>query len=105
MSPTRPRRQQSRTQASTPELTATQKWWGFFMGDHAFARVRATGKNATEAGHARSKAEADIAPSLPAEYRDQKNDTRAEHIRHSAQPAAERRCSSRRTYTHAARGL
>ena len=38
------------------------------MGDRAFARARAAGKNATEA--ARAKAEADIALSLPAEYRD-----------------------------------
>ena len=35
----------------------------------------------------------------------QVNDTRAEYIMHSAQPAAERRWSNRRTYTHAARGL
>ena len=54
----------------TPELTATQKWWAAFMGDRAFARARAAGKNETEAGHARAKAEADIALSLPAEYRD-----------------------------------
>ena len=40
------------------------------MGDRAFARARAAGKNATEAGHARAKAEADIALSLPAEYKD-----------------------------------
>ena len=40
------------------------------MGDRAFARARAAGKNETEAGHARAKAEADIALSLPAEYRD-----------------------------------
>ena len=40
------------------------------MGDRAFARARAAGKSATEAGHARAKAEADIALSLPAEYRD-----------------------------------
>ena len=75
------------------------------MGDRAFARARAAGKNETEAGHARAKAEADIALSLPAEYRDQKNDTRAEYFTHSAQPAAERRWSNRRAYTHAARGL
>ena len=75
------------------------------MGDRAFARARAAGKNETEAGHARAKAEADIALSLPAEYRDEKNDTRAEYNMHSAQPAAERRWSNRRTYTHAARGL
>jgi hypothetical protein len=31
---------------------------------------RAAEKNETEAGHARAKAEADIALSLPAEYRD-----------------------------------
>ena len=37
------------------------------MGDRAFARARAAGKNETEAGHARAKAEADIALSLPAE--------------------------------------
>ena len=103
--PTRPRRQQPRTPAPTPELNATQKWWAAFMGDRAFARARAAGKNETEAGHARAKAEADIALSLPAEYRDLKNDTRAEYIMHSAQPAAERRWSNRRTYTHAARGL
>ena len=36
----------------------------------AFARARAAGKNETEACHARAKAEADIALSLPAEYRD-----------------------------------
>ena len=75
------------------------------MGDRAFARARAAGKNETEAGHARAKAGADIALSLPAEYRDYKNDTRAEYVMHSAQPAAERRWSNRRTYTHAARGL
>ena len=40
------------------------------MGDRAFARVRAAGKSATEAGHAGAKAEADIDPSLPEEYRD-----------------------------------
>ena len=40
------------------------------MGDRAFARARAAGKNEIEAGHARAKAEADIALSLPAEYRD-----------------------------------
>jgi len=40
------------------------------MGDRAFAGARATGKNATEAGHARVKAEADIALSLPAECMD-----------------------------------
>ena len=50
----------------------------------AFVRIKygsckAAGKNATEAGHARAKAEADIALSLPAEYRDSKNDTRAEY--------------------------
>ena len=38
------------TPAPTPELTATQKWWAAFMGDRAFARARAAGKNATEAG-------------------------------------------------------
>ena len=75
------------------------------MGDRAFARAGAAGKNETEAGRARAKAGADIALSLPAEYRDQKNDTGAENIIHSAQPAAERRWSNRRTYTHAARGL
>ena len=52
---------------STPEVTATQKWWAAYMGDRAFARAKAAGKNATEADHARSKAEADIALSLPAE--------------------------------------
>ena len=41
------------------------------MGDRAFARARAAGKNEIiEAGHARAKAEAGIALSLPAEYRD-----------------------------------
>ena len=40
------------------------------MGDRASARARAAGKNATEAGHARTKAGADIALGLPAEYRD-----------------------------------
>ena len=74
------------------------------MGDRAFARARSAGKSATEAGHARAKAEAD-ALSLPAEYRDQKNDTRAEYIMHSAQSAAEHQWSNRRTNTHAARGL
>ena len=68
--PTRPRRQQPRTPAPTPELSATQKWWAAFMGDRAFVRARAEGKNATEAGHARAKAGADIALSLPAEYGD-----------------------------------
>ena len=38
------------------ELNATQKWWAAFMGDRAFARARAAGKNVTEAGHARAKA-------------------------------------------------
>ena len=76
--PTHPRRQQRRTPAPmvggavsvlypTHELTATQKWWAAFMGDRAFARVRTAKKNATEAGQARAKAEADIALSLPAE--------------------------------------
>ena len=103
--PTRPRRQQPRTLATTPELNATQKWWAAFMGDRAFARARAAGKNETEASHARAKAGADIALSLPAECRDKKNDTRAGYIIHLAQPAAERRWSNRRTCTHAARGL
>ena len=49
--PTRPRRQQPRTPAPTPELNATQKWRAAFMGDRAFARARAAGKNETEAGH------------------------------------------------------
>ena len=40
------------------------------MSDRAFARARAAGKNATKAGHARAKAEADIALSLPAQFRD-----------------------------------
>ena len=40
------------------------------MGDRAFARARAAGKNATNAGHARAKAGADIALSLPVEYRE-----------------------------------
>ena len=40
------------------------------MGGCAFARARAVGKNETEAGHARAKAEADIALSSPAEYMD-----------------------------------
>ena len=59
----------------TPELTATQK---AFMGDRTFAKARAAGNNATEAGHACARlaiAGADIALSLPAEYRDLKNDT------------------------------
>ena len=75
------------------------------MGDRAFTKAMAAVKNETEAGHARAKAEAYIALSLPAEQRDQKNDTRAEYIMHSAQPAAKRRWSNRRTNTHAARGL
>ena len=40
------------------------------MGDSAFARARTAGKNETEAGHARAKVGADIALSVPAEYRD-----------------------------------
>ena len=40
------------------------------MGYRAFARARAAGKNKTEAGNRGAKAEADIALSLPAEYRD-----------------------------------
>ena len=40
------------------------------MGDRAFARARAAGKNAAEAGQVVAKAEADIAFSLPEEYRD-----------------------------------
>ena len=36
------------------------------MGDRAFARARAAGKSAAEAGHARAKAGADIALGLPA---------------------------------------
>ena len=68
------------------------------MGDRAFARARAAGKNETEAGHACAKAGADIALSISAEYRDKKNDTRGECAMHSAQPAAERRWSNRRTY-------
>ena len=56
------------------------------MGDCAFARARAAGIFATETSQARVKAEADIALSLPAEYRNEKNDTRAEYNRHSAQP-------------------
>ena len=83
----------------------SQQWPITFTDDRAFARARAVGKNETEAGHARAKAEADIVLSLPAECRDQKNDMRAEYIMHSAQSAAERRWGNRRTYTHAARGL
>ena len=45
-------------------------WRAAFMGGHSYARARAAGKHATEAGHARAKAEADIALSLPAEYMD-----------------------------------
>ena len=45
-------------------------WWAAFMGDRAFARARAAWKNETEAGRGLAKAEADIALSLPAEYRD-----------------------------------
>ena len=44
--------------------------WAAFMGDRAFVRARAAGKNATEAGHARTKAEANIALGLPEEYGD-----------------------------------
>ena len=55
---------------ATPELNATQKWRAAFMGDRAFTRARAAGNKPAEAGHARAKAEADIALSLPAEYRD-----------------------------------
>ena len=58
------------------------------MGDQTFARARAAEKNETEAGHASAKAEADIALSLPAEYRDEKYDTKAECIMHSAKPAS-----------------
>ena len=74
--PTRRRRQRAHGANShaprlhPPEFNATQKWWAAFMGDRAFARARAAGKKETEAGHARAKAEADIALSLPAEYRD-----------------------------------
>ena len=60
------------------------------MGDLAFARAMAAGKNETEASHARAKAEADIALSLPAEYRDQKM-TRERNItctQPSRQPSA-----------------
>ena len=57
-----------RTPAPTPELNATQKWWAAFMGDRAFARARAVGKN--EAGHTRANAEAGIALSFPEEHRD-----------------------------------
>ena len=67
MAPTRPRRHAPRL-LPTPELTPTQKWWAAFVCDRAFARARAAGKNATKAGHA----EADIARSLPDEYRDLK---------------------------------
>ena len=61
--------------SSTPsrlvrQRVATQKWWAAFMGDRAFARARAAGKNEIEASHARTRAGADIALSLPAEYRD-----------------------------------
>ena len=65
--PARPRRQQPRTPAPALELNATQKWRAALMGDRAFARARAAGKNETEAGHARAKAGADIALSLPEE--------------------------------------
>jgi hypothetical protein len=57
-------------QGSNPELTATRQWLAVFMGDRAFARARAVGKSETEAGHARAKAEANIAFSLPEEYGD-----------------------------------
>ena len=49
-------------------LTAPQKWWAAFMSNRAFARARAAGENATEAGHARAKAGDDITLGLPAEY-------------------------------------
>ena len=76
------------------------------MGDRAFARARAAGKSATEAVHARAKAEADIITlSIPARIQGHEKKTRAEYITHSAQPAAERRWSNRRTNTHTARGL
>ena len=39
---------------------------GCLLGDRAFARARAAGKNATEAGHARAKAGVDFALRLPA---------------------------------------
>ena len=54
------------TPAPTPKLTATQKRRDALMGDRTFARARAAGKNATEARHARAKAEANINLSLQA---------------------------------------
>ena len=56
--------------ASHPRAQRHSKVVGCLMGDRAFARARAAGKSATEAGHARAKAGADIALSIPAEYRD-----------------------------------
>ena len=78
---------------------------GCLYGRPRFCQTKAAEKNTTEAGYARAKAEANIAIRLPAENREQKNDTRAECTIHTAQPAAERRWSNRRTNTHAARGL
>ena len=53
--PTRPRRQQLRTPAPTPELKATQKWRAAFMGDHAFARARAAGTFGEERNRGRPR--------------------------------------------------
>ena len=87
-----------RAKSPTLKLTATQKLRAAFIGDRTFARARAVGKNATEAGQVRAKAEADIALSLPAEYNtglDSKNgtgsmtwvnDTRAKYIYHTPSP-------------------
>ena len=88
-----------------PSSAPLRSDWAAFMGDRAFARASAAGNNATEAGQARAKAEADIALSLPEEYRDEKNETTAECFIHAAQKAAERRWSNRCTNTYAARGL
>ena len=52
---------------SNPRAHRHSEVVGCLLGDRAFARTRAAGKNATEAGHARAKAKADIAFSLPAE--------------------------------------
>ena len=54
--------------SSTPLRSGGLPLWTF--GRPPFARARAAGKNETEAGHARAKAEADIALCIPAEYRD-----------------------------------
>ena len=101
--PTRPRRQQPRIPAPTPELTTTQKWWAAFLGDRASPEPGPWGRTqprpATPAPKPRLTS--DIALSLTENIGTRKmtrdTDESEIYITLLAQPAAERRWSKRRT--------